>query len=534
MAQFTASIRIALARIAEVTGPILRPLGQLSRQGLQAAFALLKRTGWRLRISGILLLAYALAFIVADQWFKPTQFGWQGRVARVGFWPARKVKEWLLSGKDAGIDLSLLKVPAIQVHVEEITPRISSVGTIEAFEKVEVNAKSPGRIEAFFAREGDLVRQGQKIVQLERAFLELELRQQQAAHEAAQSEQALIFEKYQNARKAASAKFKEIDKQVTLIKKLRADLDRVRNTYAGKEVLVTEGGISREEFAEMKTEVISREAAYRMAQRDLDIVSVGYRDEDIQLKGLAVPANLDEKRKLLIDLNTAAEKAEVEVARSRVKSADAAMQTTMALLKESTIVSPITGLVASRNKAVGEQVTGGSVATPSQAIMVIVDIRRVYAVMTIKESDLQTVGKGMRMVFTADPYRDLEFNGVVEIINPVIDEKTHTIEVKAVLQNPAEKLRPGMFIRSSIVSGTAERMIALPQSAVLPGEENQAFVFVVRAGEVFKALVQTGRQIEDRVEIKQGLSPGDIVVTEKLSLLRDGMKVTPDLPQQAK
>lgn len=525
------SVRALLAWLWGVIKPLLSSALGLLRLVLARAWVLLRRAPLWAKAGLFFVLLYFAAYLVLGVFFRLPEYSWAARVARYAFWPAEQLKNRWFSASEEGTDLSVLSVPAVQVQPEEVTPRITSVGTIEQFEKVEINAKSPGRIEKFFAREGDTVRSGQKIVQLERAFLELELKQQQAAHEAAQSEQALTYERYLNTRKAAASKFKEIEKQTTLVRKLRSDMNRVRETYAGKQVLAVEGGISQEEFAEMKNEVIGKEAAYRMALRDLEIVSVGYRDEDIKQKGLEVPADPEAKKKLLIDLNTAAEKAEVDVAKSRVKSAEAAMQTTLALLKESTIVSPIDGMVASRNKAVGEQVTGGSVSTPSQAIMVIVDIRKVYAVMTVKESDLQTLRQGMRMVFTADPYPDQQFNGVIDIINPVVDPKTHTIEVKAVLANPGQKLRPGMFIRSSIVSGEAEKMIVVPQGAVLPLEDNKGYVFVIRSGIVQKAQVQTGRQIDDRLEIKEGLKPGDIVATDKLNQLRDGMRVTPALPQ---
>lgn len=494
-------------------------------------WAIVKASPRSVKIGSAMLGLYLLLFLLFGIVFKPSEYGWPGKISRIAFWPANTAKGFLFPDTFSGTDLSVISIPAIQVKLEEVAPRLTSVGTIEQFDKVEINAKSPGRIEQFYVREGDIVEKGQKIVQLERAFLEYDLRQQQAAHDAAKSEAELAREKYENARKNADSRFKEIDKQATLVKKLKADMDRSRTTYEGKKVLFQEGGISKEEFGETRNDVISKEAAFRMAQKDLEIVSVGFRDEDIIQKGKQVPTDPDVKRRVLIDINTAVDRAEVEVAKSRVRSAEAAMETTTALLKETTIISPITGLVASRNKSVGEQVTGGSVSTPSQAIMVLVDIRSVYGVMTIKESDLQIVKKGMRMLFTADPYPDEKFAGTVQIINPVVDSKTHTIEVKAVLDNPGLKLRPGMFIRSSIVSGQVEKMIVVPQTAVLPLEENRGYVFVIRADTVFKAQVQTGRQIDDLVEIKSGLNAGDIVATDKLNQLRESMKVTPVLPQ---
>jgi RND family efflux transporter MFP subunit len=313
--------------------------------------------------------------------------------------------------------------------------------------------------------------------------------------------------------------------QETLIKKLTADMDKMRNTYEGKQVLYNEGGVSKEEFETIRTDLIGREAAYRMAHKDLEILSIGFRDEDLKSKNLEIPADPAAKKKLLIDMNTAIPRAEVAVAASKVRSAEAQMKTTEALLRESAITSPVTGMVATRNKSVGEQVTGGSVSTAAQAIMVVVDIDPVYAVMSVKESDVKDLEKGMEMTFTADVYEKQTFNGKVEIITPVVDPKTHTLEVKALVRNPGYKLRPGMFIRASIASGLEKEMILLPSTAVVPGEGQDASVFLIRQDTCYRQPVKIGRQIDNMVEISSGINPGDIVAGDNLTQLREGMKV---------
>jgi len=129
------------------------------------------------------------------------------------------------------------------------------------------------------------------------------------------------------------------------------------------------------------------------------------------------------------------------------------------------------------------------------------------------------------MIFTSDVYEKETFTGRIEIINPVIDPKTHTLEVKALVRNPGFRLRPGMFIRANITSGEAREMILIPTAAIVPGEGEAASVFVIRQNVCYKQAVRLGRQLDNVVEIKEGLNPGDMVAADNVSQLREGLKV---------
>ncbi|MBX7086644.1 MAG: efflux RND transporter periplasmic adaptor subunit [Leptospirales bacterium] len=444
------------------------------------------------------------------------------------FFPADRTMAFFGRGDENGSDLSVVSLKAARVETEEVLPRIDGAGSIDYFEKVEINAKTSGRVSRFYVKEGQVVTRYQKLLDLERVFLELELTQQEASLEGAKSELRLAEEKYLTARREVEGRLKAIEKQSTLVKRAFAELEKMRATFEGKEILFNEGGISREEFSTIRTELIAREAAYRMAQKDLEIATIGFRDEDLKKRGIAVPEDAGKKTDLFIDLNTGVDRAQLDLGRSKVQSASAAMNSTRTLLREATILSPVDGVVSARNKSVGEQVAGGATGSPGQAILVLVDIHNVYSVMNVKESDLKDLQKGQVMEFKVDVYPKDSFHGTVEIINPVIDPKTHTLEVKAVLKNPGLRLRPGMFIRASVITGPPKQVILLPSSAVLPLQENKAYVFVIRDGVIFRSDVSTGRQhSDDRIEIESGIKPGDVVVTEKLSQLREGMRAQP-------
>lgn len=425
--------------------------------------------------------------------------------------------------KDEGF---AMEVRALRVTPSEIVPQISSAGEIEYLEKFDIVSKSPGRIEKLFVEEGERVKAGQLLAQIERLPLELQLSRQRANLEAAASQFELAKERYRDARLETEIEYQRIEQQITETKQLRAQLDRTRETFRGREILFNEGAISREEFLQSRQELINREAEYLVARKDLDIARVGFRDQDIRERGLEVPEDPDERTALLIDINTRTQKAERDAAEAQMKAAAAELRSTQVLLNETEIVSPADGMVARRNKSVGEEVAGGSAADSAQAIMVIVKIDRVYAVVNVKETESQAVKTGQTMKFQADVFPDREFTGSVRLISPLVDPKTHTVAVKAMASNPGYTLRPGMFIRGAILTGAPRKAILIPESALQPLEDNRARVFVIREGRVYRTEVQTGKQQEDRVEIESGLEAGDLIAVEKFSLLREGLKVT--------
>ena len=228
------------------------------------------------------------------------------------------------------------------------------------------------------------------------------------------------------------------------------------------------------------------------------------------------------------DLNTLTEKASVEVAESRVHAAREEMYSTQRLLEEMTIVSPINGLVAVRNKSVGEEVSGGSADNPEQAILVLVEVDRVYATINVRESDLKSVSVGQEIRFGVDVYPEEEFSAKIEIIKPLIDQQTHTAEVKGVVSNTDHRLRSGMFIRARVATGQAEERILVPADALIPRSDNKAWAFVIRDDKAYRVEVVTGRQFDEDIEVVSGLEEDQVIAVEKLSQLWQGVQVTPD------
>jgi membrane fusion protein, multidrug efflux system len=174
-------------------------------------------------------------------------------------------------------------------------------------------------------------------------------------------------------------------------------------------------------------------------------------------------------------------------------------------LEDTSIVAPIPGTVIRRSVKVGDLVT------TTQPLFRIEDLHQLEAEVHIPEQDFLKVRPGQESELTADAFPGHSFGGTVERVNPVIDPQSGTAKATIAIENPQGLLRPGMFIRVRIVTEVHRDTWILPKQAILIQGERKA-VYVVRDGKAQEVFVRTGFQDADRVEILDGLNPGERVI----------------------
>ena len=136
-----------------------------------------------------------------------------------------------------------------------------------------------------------------------------------------------------------------------------------------------------------------------------------------------------------------------------------------------------------------------------------------------------------------DAYPGEEFRGRVYAVEPVIDEKTRTILMRARIPNKSNKLKPGMFARVAVTLENRPNAILVPEQAIWP-QGQDSYVFRVVDGKAALTKITIGNRQPGQVEIIHGLNPSDIVVTEGQMKLRDGapvmvMSAPPQVPSGA-
>lgn len=428
----------------------------------------------------------------------------------------------LLKQKDiaAGAAAEREKITTLVIEERDVNESIEALGQVIFREKVNLSSKVSGRLSRINVREGQRVRKGEVIAEIERLPLEISLKQQEAELDIAKKSLELAEAKYSDALKGVEIKLKSIVKARAEVNDKRVSYENMDNILKNKTVLFEAGGVSESELKNVKTEHTTLYTRYELAKADYEIQQVGYRDEDIISEGLSVPATEKGRIDVFKRINTKIERAEVESARSRVKQAENNLLSTRIMLDETYIRSPINGIAASRNMETGEMVREDSVITT------VIDISSVYISMNINERDLVKINKGQSISFSADAMgKSRNFTARVETVSPVLDTKSRTAEVKAITSNPSGDLLPGMFVRGIISTGKQERGIVIPVSAVLKKDDGKSEVYVVKNSIVFRINVVTAGENGGDARVIEGLSPGDIIITGGLNSVYQGMRI---------
>ncbi len=181
------------------------------------------------------------------------------------------------------------------------------------------------------------------------------------------------------------------------------------------------------------------------------------------------------------------------------------------------VTAPFSGWASLRN------ISPGAVVQAGTEIATISDLSSIKLDFTVPETMLSALRPGLTIDAKSAAYPDQPFRGQISNIDPVIDPNTRAVKVRARLPNPDRKLKPGMLL--SVGIETAPRMsLSVPELAVV-GEGDSRFVYLIEKEQAKRVRVRTGVRSGGRVEILEGLRPGQQVVTEGVVKLSDGMKV---------
>ena len=181
------------------------------------------------------------------------------------------------------------------------------------------------------------------------------------------------------------------------------------------------------------------------------------------------------------------------------------------------IRAPFSGYASLRN------ISPGAVVSAGTEIATISDISTIKLDFPVPETALSAIRPGLTIEARSAAYPDIPFRGQIANVDTVIDPNTRAVTVRARIPNPDGKLKPGMLLTVAIE--TSPRVgLSVPELAVI-GEGDSRFVYVVDKGVAKRVQVRTGLRTAGRVEILEGLKPGQPVVTEGVVKLSDGMKV---------
>jgi Cu(I)/Ag(I) efflux system membrane fusion protein len=171
-----------------------------------------------------------------------------------------------------------------------------------------------------------------------------------------------------------------------------------------------------------------------------------------------------------------------------------------------TWTAPRDGIVLERN------VSDGMRVAPGDTLFRIADHSHVWATVDVAERDLAAVGAGQPAIVRVRSYPDRTFTGTVALVYPHLNPATRTARARIELPNPDLLLLPDMYAEAEIDTGSGEKVVAVPDSALIDSGSRQVVIVDKGEGRFEPRNVQVGRRGAGYVEIKDGVNDGDAVV----------------------
>jgi membrane fusion protein, multidrug efflux system len=225
----------------------------------------------------------------------------------------------------------------------------------------------------------------------------------------------------------------------------------------------------------------------------------------------------EQRKKQLIEVNGITQE-EYDAAVTAVRGLEADISLIKTRISKSNIRAPFDGYVGLRMQSPGAYVTTGDI------ISTLVETNPAKIEFNVPERYVSGIHKGMIVTFNTSG-DDTEYKGRVYANDPMIDLSSRSLKVRAVCENPQNKLVPGAFVELSLGLQKIDNALMVPTTALVPLLNSQN-VYIVKNGTARLQEVTTGIRTENRVQITKGVQTGDTLALTGLLALRNGMPVS--------
>lgn len=286
------------------------------------------------------------------------------------------------------------------------------------------------------------------------------------------------------------------------------------------------GSILPNESLELKSEVsgIVTKVHFKEGEKvKKGTLLISLKDDDLQaqLQKLIINKKLaeeTEKRQKQLLQKEAISQEEYDISITAVNALDADIRLINSQLARTSIIAPFDGTLGLRFISEGAFITNSTVITNFY------NIDPVKIDFSIPGRYASEVKIGDEIQFTTESLDQL-FTGKVYALEPQIDPTTRTLKLRAITSNKEGRLLPGQFARIELIMSSVDNALLVPAVSVIP-ELNGHKVFIANSGKAKEVIVKIGIRTEDAVQILEGLSPQDTVITTGLLEIRQGSSIS--------
>ncbi len=353
-----------------------------------------------------------------------------------------------------------------KVERGDLAKSVVATGKVQPISKVEVKSKASGIVKKLLVDAGDRVKKNQVLCELDKEEIAAQVNSSKAQLQASESNEHAA----------------------------EADLERAKVDAAGPDIPMLQRAYERAKG--MAKEGVVSQSALDDAQKNYELA---VNKRDVARAQLTV------------------NKAKLMQAHAQVQQQRANLEQLEEQFRNSTIISPIDGVVLSRDVEIGDAVSSilvlGSSAT---LVMSLGDTSEVYVKGKVDESDIGKVYLGQPARIKVESFKDKTFNGKVTKIAPMGVEKDNvtTFEVRASINNPGGELKANMTANAEVILEEHKSVLQIPEGALIYDKDKKASVEVPDP---------SGKEGKRKVAVNIGISNG--AKTEVLGGLKEGDQV---------
>jgi len=227
--------------------------------------------------------------------------------------------------------------------------------------------------------------------------------------------------------------------------------------------------------------------------------------------------NLSERKRAMFEKQLLS-KEEFETAKFAGEAKKILWQQAQLNLDYTKITASISGVIGERLKRPGDRIQ------PTDKLFTVINNEEMIAVVHVPEREIGTLKKGQKAFITSEHLKNEEFSGWIKRVSPVVDPRSGTFKVTIGIRNKNNRLRPGMFVNTHIITATHQKTVLIPKTALV--YENEAIhVFVVRDSVAHKVKLDLGFQDYENVESLSKIEPGEKIIVVGQSGLKDQTRV---------
>ena len=396
----------------------------------------------------------------------------------------RKKRWWLWGGIPAVVLIALIAIVAVargsgskidpsklaKATRSDIAKSVVATGKIQPITKVELKSKASGIVEKLYVDINQHVHRGQILAQLDQQEILAQVAAQKATLAAAEANVITYKANIEQDRVNAAA----------------PDLPMYKSTYDRNLAMQNDGIVSKQTLDDAQRNYVAAEN-----KRDASVAQISV------------------------------DQAKFKQAEAQVQSAQASLDQLNEQLSYTTLVSPMDGVVLSRDVEIGDAVSSilvlGSTAT---LVMTLGDTTQVYVQGKVDEADIGSVYLSQPARIRVESFPNKTFNGKVTKIAPLGVEKDNvtTFEVRVSIDNPTGELKANMTANAEILITEHKNALTVPEQALVYDNQKNASVFVPDSKQKDgqrKIPVKAGISNGSKTEILDGLKEGDTVVLQQ-------------------